>query len=182
MAKPRPNPPVLHMIVVLAVLLVPIVALSAFFTRIPEPTVTPVDYKAVAAKAADEASYEVLVPQNLPEGWITTRARWMPLGEARPNREPAPGDTWQLGVMTPQQMYIAVDQRDRLTDQFVAEITRDGRRDGTSVVDGTEWTRYRSGDGRTFALVLRGDEEVTVVSSDLGYDALEAFTATLRPV
>lgn len=182
MAKPRPNPPVVHMIVVLGVLLVPIVALSAFFTRIPEPTVTPVDFRPVAAAAAAEASYEVLVPENLPEGWVTTRARWMPLGEVRPNREPAPGDTWQLGVMTPQQMYIAVDQRDRLPDQFVAEITREGRRDGASVVDGVEWTRYRSGDGRTRALVLRSEESVAIVSADLGYEALEAFTATLRPV
>ena len=182
MAKPRPNPPVLHMIVVLAVLLVPIVALSAFFTRVPDIKVTPVEYRPLAAAAAAEAPFEVLLPESLPEGWVATRARWTPLGAIRPERDPAPGNTWQLGMLTPQQMYIALDQRDKLPDQFVQEITRDGRSDGVSTVDGTEWTRYRSKDGRTRSLVLQTPDAVTIVSADLGYEALEAFTATLQPV
>ncbi|QIK71554.1 DUF4245 domain-containing protein [Propioniciclava coleopterorum] len=180
MARPQRNSTVIQMIVAMAVLMVPILLVVAFFTRTPEAPIQPIDYQPVARQAAAEASYPVLVPQNLPDGWVATRARWTAEGRPGLNGEPAAGDTWQLGMLTPGQIYIGLDQRDASQELFVQQVTRDGRPDGDSNVAGVAWQRYVSEDDRTRSLVLRGDA-VTIVSGDLAYEALEAFASSLAP-
>lgn len=179
MARPRTPSTVTHMVIAMAVVLVPIALISWFFTRLPEPAPNVVDPAPLTARARAEAPYPVLAPENLPDGWVATRVRWTPEGEPLLNREPAPGNTWQVGYLTPQRMYIALDQRDRLPDLFVADVTRAGRPVGESSVGASSWQRYTSADGRTNALVQRGDAAVTVVSGDLPFEALEAFAGTL---
>ena len=180
MARQQRNSTAIQMIVAMGVLMVPIGLIVAFFTRTPEPPVQAIDYRPVATQAAAEASYPVLVPANLPDGWIATRARWTAEGRPGLNGEPAAGNTGQLGMLTPGQMYIGLDQRDRAPELFVQQVTRDGAADGASVVAGKQWQRYLSKDGRTRALVQRGDA-VSIVSGDLDYEALEAFAGTLVP-
>lgn len=178
MARSPRNATVLHMIVAMVVLMVPILAITAFFTRTPEPPVQAVAYEPAARQAAAQAAYPVLVPASLPEGWTPTRARWTPAGQPGLGGDPVPGDTWQLGFLSPQQTYVALDQRDRAPGPFVAATTREGRPDGEVAVSGAPWTRYVSADGRTRALVRQG-EAVTIVSGDLPYEALAAFASTL---
>lgn len=180
MARSPRNATVLHMIVAMVVLMVPILAITAFFTRPAEPPVQAVAYEPMARQAAAEASYPVLVPQGLPEGWTPTRARWTPVGQPGLGGDPVPGDTWQLGFLSPEQTYVALDQRDRAAAPFVAATTREGRRDGEVTLAGAAWTRYVSADGRTRALVQQG-QAVTIVSGDLPYEALAAFATTLAP-
>lgn len=180
MARPRTPSTVTHMVIAMAVVLVPIAFVSWFFTRLPtEPQIAVVDPTVHLQAARRQAPYPVVAPTNLPDGWVATRARWTPEGEPLLNREPAVGSTWQLGYLTPQRMYIAVDQRDRLPEQFVGEVTRAGRPSGESTIAGSAWQRYTSADGRTRSLVQREPQSVVVVSGDLGFDALEAFAGTL---
>lgn len=181
MAKSPRNQSPAQMLVAMALLLVPIMLVTWAFTRNPEPPVNVVDFAPLARTAQDEADYEVLVPSGLPEGWVCTRARWTPDGAPGLDGEPVPGDTWQAGFLTPGRMYLGIDQRDSAPEAFVADVTRQGRPEGVSVVGASTWERYVSDDGRTRSLVLRGDA-VTIVSGDLAYEALEAFAATLVPV
>lgn len=179
MARTRPNPPIIHLIVAMAVIMLPALLAVVWFTRIPPPPVNVVDPAPVVSQAATQAPYAVAVPKNLPDGWVCTRARWTPQGQPGVGGTPSQGNVFALGYLTPQQMYVAVDQTDADPASFVADVTRKGSQEGTSVVNGTSWTRYRSSDGRTRALVLKESDHVTVVTADLGYDALDAFAATL---
>lgn len=180
MARTRPNPPAIHMIVALLVVLLPALLAVAWFQRVPEPPIARVDPAPVVEKARSGAPYAVAVPTNLPAGWQCTRARWTPQGEPGLGGAPAAGNTLGLGYLTPQQLYIGLDQRDAQPDAFVADVTNKGVRDGDSTVAGRAWQRWVSEDGRTRSLVLRAPDAVTIVSGDLAYEALEAFAGTLE--
>ena len=179
MARPRTPARATQIFIAMSVVLVPILLITWFFTHMPDPAVNRVDPSHPLAQARAQASYPVLAPAHLPEGWQCTRARWTPAGELQLRNTVALGDTWQLGYLTPAKMYIGLDQRDRLPEPFVTETTRQGRESGTSTVDGAAWTRYTSADGRTHALVNRGVKAVTIVSGDLPFEELEAFAGTL---
>lgn len=170
------------MLVAMAVLFVPVIVVTQMFTRNPEPPVTAIDWRPVAEHAATEASYPVLGPANLPADWVATRARFTEAGRPIAAGDPAPGDTFQLGFLTGQQRYIALDQRDVGQESFVIATTRTGRADGTSVLAGQTWERMVSEDGRTRSLVLQSEPSVSIVSGDLPYEALEAFATTLEPI
>lgn len=180
MARPPSNHTPVQMLMALAIVVVPILLISWFFTSLPsEPNVTAVDYRPIAQTARRAAAYDVLTPENLPDGWTCTRARWIPQGEPGPGTDAAPGNTWQLGFLTPARMYIAVDQRDHGQESFVRDVTREGEAVGSSAVAGQEWTRYVSSDSRTQSIVLSREGAVTIVSADLPFEALEAFAGTL---
>ena len=180
--KKKRNATVLHMLVAMAVLFVPVILITQLFTRNPEPPITPIDWKPVAQRAAADVEYEVLAPANLPEGWIATRARYVPTGRPMLGGDPAAGDTFQLGFLSPEQRYFAIDQRDIAPEPFVASVTREGSPQGSVDALGRTWERMVSEDGRTRSLVSRGADAVTIVSGDLPYEALEAFATTLEPV
>ena len=179
MPKARPNPPVIHLLVAMVVLLVPMLLIMAWFTRIPEPAVNLVDYRPVVAAARQADPYPVAAPASLPDGWLAIRARWTARGKLGVDREPVPGNTVELGFLSPDKRYFAVDQRDEQPELFVADVSRDGRPDGQSTVKGVAWTRYVSADRRTHSLARTGPGYVTLVSGDVPYQDLEAFAATL---
>ena len=169
------------MIVAMLLVIVPLVFINWFFTSLPEPAAKPVPCERLFEVATKEASFEAVAPANLPDDWTCVRARWTPSGEEGLGGAPATGDTWQLGYVTPTGMYIGLDQRNAAPRSLVTEASRDGRRDGTSLVSGVEWERYVSDDGRTRSLALVDGSLATVVSGDLPYEALEAFASTLEP-
>lgn len=177
MAK-RPNPPVIHMIVAMLVVLVPILVITYLFTDIPDPKPQAVNCAPVVESARGEASYDVYALPTTPEGWTCTRARWIKRGEPGPNREPVVGDTFQLGYINDHGRYLAVDQRDVGADKLIAQVTRDGHAVGASSVSGG-WTRYESSDGRTKSLVLIVGKGAAIVSGDVEFDELERFATQL---
>lgn len=180
MARTRPNPPALHLFVVLAAVLVPVLAIMAFFTRIPEPPINKMDPAPIIAQAQAESPYAVAAPTHLPDGWICTRARWTPSGAPALGGTPALGHVFALGYLSPSQMYVAVDQTDGPGSALVASAVGKPSEDGTSVVAGKTWTRYASGERATKALVSTDGGATTVVSGDLDYPALEAFAGALE--
>lgn len=180
MARSRPNPPVIHMLVAIAVVLFPALLAVAWFQRIPEPPINKVDPAPVVAEARAAGVYPVASAQNLPDGWVCTRARFTKAGQPGVGGDASVGNTLGLGYLSPQQLYFAIDERDAQPDAFVRDVARDGRQDGTSTVSGQTWQRWVSADGRTRSLSRDVDgRAVVVVSADASYEALEAFAGTV---
>ena len=167
------------MLIAIAALLLPVVLIYTWFSRIPEPEVRPVDWRPVVAQAQAQAPYPVAVPQNLPDTWAVVRARWTPLGQPGLDQAPAVGNTFQLGYLTPRQIYIGLDQRDVDPQGLIRTASRDGAADGESVLAGVAWKRYVSDDDRTRSLVRTDNSSTVVISGDLSYQALEAFASTI---
>ena len=165
----------------LAVILIPLVIITVLFTDLPDDQpVTEVDWQPVLAVARRDAPFPVLAPSNLPEGWRATQAEWVKTGEpfrGRCSRRSA--TSGQLGFLTPDDVFIGLDQGDLQPDDLVEEQTREGTADGESTVSGQAWERLVSPDGRTRSLVRREPAVTTIVSGDLAYAALEAYASTL---
>jgi len=164
----------------LALIVIPLVVIAIIFTNTPDDhPVKEVDWKPVLATARKEAPYEVLAPTNLPEGWRATRVTWVPLGEPHLNGEASPRNLWQIGFLSPDDVFVDLNQGDTRPQELVDQQSRAGTPDGNSVIAGQMWQRLVSPDGRTRSLVLRGPSVTTVVSADLPYEALEAYVSTL---
>jgi len=164
----------------LAVIIIPVVLITYFFTRTPEePPVKVLDWTPVLAQARAQAPFAVLAPREVPEDWRATRVSWVPLGRPLRNGDPSPRNQWELGFLDSTNTYIELDQGDLEGRDLVAAATRDGLPDGQSTVQGRIWERRISPDERTRSLVMISPSLTTVISGDLPYAALDSFAATL---
>lgn len=168
------------MVISMAVLIIPVLLITWFFTQNPKPEVEIVDVAPVLAQAERESPYPILRPEGLPDDWRATRADWAVDGGPWVTGEPAVGNSWRLGFMAPNDIYVAVQQRDRSTAGFVAWVTREGyQEDGTVDAAGFTWEKYVSRDGRTRSLIAEDGDMVAAVTGDTDYEQLEAFASTL---
>jgi hypothetical protein len=101
------------------------------------------------------------------------------MGKPHLNGEASPRNLWQIGFLSPDDVFVDLNQGDARPRELVDQQSREGTPDGTSVIAGQTWERLVSPDGRTRSLVLHGPTATTVVSADLPYPALEAYVATL---
>jgi hypothetical protein len=164
----------------LLVILVPLLLITFVATRnLDDHPVTVVNWQPVLAQARAESPYPVLAPTNLPPEWRATRVSWVKQGDPFLNGEPAVRNTWQLGFLAPDDIYIGLEQGDKEANRFVQDETREGRGDGESVVNGQTWQRLVTDDDRTRSLVLSTPTVTTIVTGDTSYEALESYTATL---
>jgi hypothetical protein len=164
----------------LALIVIPVVVIPIIFTSVPDDhPVKEVDWKPVLATARQEAPFSVLAPATLPDGWRATRVNWVPQGRPYLNGEASPRNLWQIGFLTPDDVYIDLNQGDLRPQEMVDQQSRAGTPDGVSVIAGQTWHRLISPDERTRSLVLRGPNATTIVSADLPYEALEAYASTL---
>jgi hypothetical protein len=88
-------------------------------------------------------------------------------------------NTWELGFLAPDDVYIALNQGDSEAEEFVKDESREGRADGQSTVNGATWERLVTDDDRTRSLVSTSPDVTTVVVGDTSYEALESYAATL---
>ncbi len=168
------------MTISMLVLLVPIALIAWWFTSDPEPEVEAVDVAPVLATAEQQSTYPILRAVNLPADWVPVRVAWAMDGDAWIDSKPAVGNSWQLGYMAPNGVYVAVQQRDRGVEGFLRQVTRDGYRDGDdAVLQGRSWERWTSKDDRTRSLVWREGDMVAVVTGDTGFEQLEVFAGSL---
>lgn len=168
------------MLISLAVLIIPVVALVWFFSIDGDSRPQPVDVGPAHARAMAEADYPVLRAGDLGEGWNPVRVAWAKAGDPWITSEPALGDSWQVGYLSPDDVYFGVVQRDTGAASFIEEFTREGDPVGEPVtLAEREWERYESEDGRTRSLVHLDGDVASVVSADADFTALEAFASTL---
>lgn len=180
MARPKKPATSGDMIRSLLVILVPLLIITVLFTRLPQDhPVKEVDWRPVLTTARKQSPYPVLAPTNLPDGWRATSVTWVTTGKPYLNRDPSPRNYWQLGFLTPDDVYIGFSQGDLQVEDMVKDDTRAGIPDGDSIVNGATWRRVVSPDGRTRSLVLSQPEVTSVISSDLGYEALDSYAGTL---
>jgi len=164
----------------LVVILIPVIAITYFFTRTPDgPTIRPLDWTPVLAQAREQAPYPVLAPRAVPETWRATKVTWVPQGRAYLNGDPSPRNLWELGFLDADDTYVELVQGDLEARTLVDDKTRDGLPDGTSDVAGETWERRTSEDERTRSLVRTTEGVTAVVVGDLPYPALESFASTL---
>lgn len=164
----------------LAVILIPLLIITFFFTRsLGDHPVTVVDYRAELAQARQAAPYPVLAPTGLPTTWRATQAKWVPQGVPYLNDAPSVRNLWELGFLSPEDIFISVNQGDLQPEDLIEVKTRDGLPDGTSQLNGQGWERRISADERTRSLVRSDPRVTTIVVGDTSYEGLEAFAATL---
>lgn len=165
----------------LAVILVPLLIITALFTHnLSDHPVTVVDWKPVVAQARAQAPFPVLAPVNLPSTWRATRASWTPRGTSNSGADPAVRNTYELGFLDPDDVYIAIGQGDTDPADFLSSVTKNGVADGTSQVNGQTWQRRLSSEDQTRSLVQSSAAVTSIVFGDTSYEALEAFAGTLR--
>lgn len=168
------------MILSILVLMLPAVALYYFFASEPEePTVATLDWKPLVVDARADASYPILAPRELGEGWKVTKARWTPKGDTIPGKGVATGNTWQFGTIGSDKIYYELTQRDDAIAALVADTTRTGYPDGSSSVNGRAFVRMTSADGRTRCLVDQTKAVGTVICADTHFAAVEEFAKKL---
>ncbi len=164
----------------IAVIVIPLVIITYFFTRSPDsPAVQVVDYRPVLAQARARAPFPVLAPSSVPQGWRATRASWLTTGQPGIGGDPSPRNLWQLGFLTDDEVYLELDQGDLRGKELIDDRTRQGLPDGQSTVGDQVWQRMISSDERTRALVLPSSAVTTLVVGDLPYADLEAYAASL---
>jgi hypothetical protein len=164
----------------LVVIIVPLLLITAFFTRsLGDHPVTEVDWRPVATLARSQSPYPVLAPVNLPEGWRAVQATWVRTGEPYLNGDASPRNLWKLGFLTSDDVFVGLTEGDLKPDDLIRTETREGTADGQSVVGDQTWERRISPDGRTRSLVESTPQVTTIVSADLPYGALETYAGIL---
>jgi hypothetical protein len=125
--------------------------------------------------AAARASYPLVYPQGLGDGYRPTSAR-TDAGAA----ETGDPVTLEIGYVTPTEEFAGfVVSDDRRADAVAAVL--DGSVDkGTVEVGGRSWTRSTTEDDET-ALSLTVDEVIVLVSGSASDEELEAVAAAVKP-
>lgn len=164
----------------LAVILVPVVLITWFFSRsLGSPPVHTVDWKPVLTQARVEAGFPIYAPRSLASGYRVNKASWAKRGQPGPTGTAATADQWELGMLNPDNVYVEIDEQNRPNGDFVGNNTRNGVGDGQSSVSGANWSRLVSADDRTRSLVHTSGTVTVLVTGDLSYAALESFAGTL---
>ncbi|WP_194793100.1 DUF4245 family protein [Raineyella fluvialis] len=168
----------------LAVVLVPLLLLTWLYTNnLPDYPVQAVDPAPAVARARAEAPYPILVPTGLPTGeggWVVTQASWVPKGgRTRAGDAASFTNEWLWGALDLSKTYYAVNESDDEPRRVIQRQSREGDPDGASTVNGRQWERWRSPDGRTRVLVLRENGYTVTVTADASYEGLEALASTL---
>ena len=141
-----------------------------------QPEVPDIDVVETAQQIEGSTDLSLVVPLNLPEGWVPTRAQY---------RRSTDGlMTWHAGFQTPAGDYAALQQTMDATDDWVTTQVNRSPQVGALEIAGRSWLQYdRSGKVQR-SLVDRGDpgEMTTVVTGTASWEELETFAASLGPV
>ena len=116
------------------------------------------------------ATYHVVSPQGLPPGWLPTSSYL--------DRPIAGVVTLEVGYYSPQGRYARYVQSNVGTADLLAAQISGATPDGTVLVGGQTWQRYRTGRGE-IALALPGRATLLVTGS-AGLDELTVLAGSLR--
>jgi hypothetical protein len=159
----------------LVVICLLVVAWTTLRQDADENPVREVDPSSTVQLAAARASYQILLPQGLDQGYRPTSAR-TDAGNA------GEGDpvTLEIGYVTPEEEFAGfVVSDDRRADP-VAAVLDGGTEGGTVDVAGRPWTRSTTERGET-ALSREDDGVIVVVSGSADEDELADVAAAVAP-
>lgn len=167
------------MLLSLAVLLVPVVAIVWLFQTEPEePPLQAVDWKASVAQARAEADFPVLAPVELPAQWRATSTYWATAGQNSGGRTLS-GDEFSLGLLDQDQRHLALKQSDGPSGAWLTSVTRQAQEVGSVTVEGRRWTTWVSADGRTHYLSSTVEDSTVLLAGDFDQEPLVSFAEML---
>jgi hypothetical protein len=134
-----------------------------------------VDPSSSVQLAAARASYELLVPAGLDEGYRPTSARTDAgaAGEGDPV-------TLEIGYLTPEEEFAGFVVSDDRDADPVADVLGGAEEQGTVDIGGDRWTRSTTGAGET-ALSREAGGATVLVTGSASDDELEAVAASVEP-
>lgn len=164
----RGNPSIgdiIRSMVVIGAIILALFGLGKLFTADPESTVKPIDYASVVASARPAATFPLLAPESLPEGWRATSARFQENG-------------WHLGVLTASDDYVGLEQLRGSSSRAIDRYADGSRSAGTADVAGVTWNVRTGPDGRLTYLRNEGGL-TTLLNTTASRAVLERYIASL---
>jgi hypothetical protein len=136
----------------------------------PASPVQAVDYGRDADYARQQASFDLLAPESLPQGWKATTVEYVP----------GPDDRWHLGMLTENDRYVGLEQSDDPVRSMLETHVDPEPTPGKPVlVDGVRWSTWADSGG-DLALVRRDAGTTTlVVGHEVPSEVLVDFAASL---
>lgn len=145
-------------------------ALRALNRTDPGDPVDAVEFEQPATFAREDAAFDVLVPSELPEGWIATSVRY----------RAGPEGSWHLGMLTDRRRYVGLEQSaDPVSAMVERFVDPEATQTGELTVSGDTWETW-SDTGGDAALVRRTKDTTTLVVGTEPLDVLGDFAASLR--
>jgi Protein of unknown function (DUF4245) len=151
--------------------------LVAIVPRVNTVSQPPVDVASTAAEVARSSGWPIERPEGLPEGWKATSVRYV--------RSTDGLMTWHAGYQSPTGNYVALEQTQDATSEWVSAQTNRAPRTGELQAGGRTWGQYvRTGKVQN-SLVEQPEGEgrlTTIVTGTGTFEELAAFAEALRPV
>jgi len=161
----------------MAVVLIPVAFVAGLvgLLRPSSEAVRDVEWAPALESAREAASYDLVGPQSVPEGWTATRVAY----EAGASTEDR---VWRMSFVTDEGAYLGLVQRAGDAEAIVRRELPDFEVDGVWRQGGQEWTRLVEAGARDpdVALVVERDDSVVILIGSGDYSDLEAFSASLR--
>jgi hypothetical protein len=141
----------------------------------PDDPIREVDTTSAERASAELASYELLVPRGLPEGWRPTSVRTN-AGSA------SAGDpiTLQIGWFTPGEEYAGYVVSDDPEAQALEDVLEDATPEGEEQVGGETWQRLTTERGETAFSRTEGTATYAVTGS-ASDEELTTLAGSLQP-
>jgi hypothetical protein len=126
--------------------------------------------------AAARASYPIVFPQRLGDGFRPTSAR-TDAGAVAAEGDPV---TLEIGYVTPSEEFAGFVVSDDRRADAVASVLDDAVQEGTADLDGQQWTRSTTEKGET-ALSRESDGVIVVVTGSASDEELETVAGAVSP-
>jgi hypothetical protein len=159
----------------LVVICLVIVAWTTFRQSADVDPIREIDPSTTVDLAAARASYPLLYPQGLDDGYRPTSAR-TDAGAA----EPGDPVTLEIGYVTPTEEFAGFVVSDDRRADAVAAVLDGAVEKGAVEVGGQSWTRSTTQDDET-ALSREADGVIVLVSGSASDPELEAVAAAVEP-
>ncbi|HUS22514.1 MAG TPA: DUF4245 domain-containing protein [Aeromicrobium sp.] len=137
---------------IMGALLLGAFAVGQLVTVTPDRPERRVELTDAVAGARAAAKFNVIAPRTLPKGWVANSARFGP-------------DAWHLGVLTPQDRYIGLEQATTSVSGIVDDFAPKSRAVRTLKVAGEVWQVRAETDGDRVYVRDFGETSVLVIGS-----------------
>ena len=160
----------------LTVIVLALVGLVALRQNSADP-VRPVETTSGTQLAAARASYPLLVPQDLPDGWRATSIR-TDAGAATEDGDPV---TLAIGWVTPDEEYAGYVIGDDPRADDLDSVLSGADEVGSEQIGGRDWVQLTTAREETAYRLDAGDDVVAVVTGSASDDELRTLAAAVAP-
>jgi hypothetical protein len=157
----------LRTIGVLGALLIASFFVGQIMTVKPDRPETRVDLADAVTGAKAVARFDVVAPRRLPRGWVATSARF-------------DAATWHLGVLTPDNKYVGLEQARSTPTTLVGDLAPKSRAAGVARIAGQAWHVRTEPDGDRIYVRDLGATSVLVIGSAKRVE-IERYVASFSP-